>query len=127
MSTPRDREPDSGSGWDSGSDSDSGSGSDSDSGAPGADDVVIVPITDELDLHAFAPREVADVVAEYLDAARERGFEVVRIVHGKGSGALRRTVHAVLDRHHAVRGYHTGGDREGGWGSTIVELHAPSR
>lgn len=86
------------------------------------DAVVEVPITDELDLHHFAPREAGDLVAEYLDAARAKGFTVVRVIHGKGTGALRRTVHAALDRHPAVAGHRPGGDREGGWGATVVTL-----
>jgi dsDNA-specific endonuclease/ATPase MutS2 len=82
-------------------------------------------LTGELDLHAFSPRECADVVAEYVAAAHEAGWSAVRIIHGKGTGAMRRIVHGVLDRHPAVRGYQLAGDR-GGWGATIVELIAPT-
>jgi dsDNA-specific endonuclease/ATPase MutS2 len=84
------------------------------------------PLTDELDLHTFRPRDCADVVAEYLRAAQGAGLPHVRIVHGKGTGALRRIVHGVLDRHPAVRGYRLAGDHGGGWGATVVELHPPS-
>lgn len=104
----------------------SGSGSESESDAdpdPGSAPVVIA-ITDELDLHHFAPREVGDLVTEYLDAAQAEGLTIVRIIHGKGIGALRRTVHAVLARHPAVLSHRPGGDREGGWGATIVTLRA---
>ena len=104
----------------------SGSGSESESDAdpdPGSATVVIA-ITDELDLHHFAPREVGDLVTEYLDAAQAEGLTIVRIIHGKGIGALRRTVHAVLARHPAVLSHRPGGDREGGWGATIVTLRA---
>ncbi len=87
-----------------------------------ADEVVVVEITDELDLHTFAPREVADLVDEYLREARARGFTTVRIIHGKGTGALRRTVHAVLDRHDAVASYRLADERAGSWGATLVEL-----
>ena len=96
--------------------------SDDDDDAFDPDAVVEVELTDELDLHAFAPRDVADVVAAYLDAAVERGFPLVRIIHGKGTGALRRTVHVVLDRHPAVAAHRPGGEREGGWGATVVTL-----
>ena len=78
-------------------------------------------VRDELDLHHFQPREVADLVAEYLDAAHAAGRSAVRIVHGKGTGTLRRVVHGVLDRHPAVARYQLADDR-GGWGATIVEL-----
>ena len=79
--------------------------------------------SDELDLHTFLPRECADVVAEYLRAAQEAGMTAVRIVHGKGTGTLRRIVHGVLDRHPAVRSYQLAGERSGSWGATLVELH----
>jgi dsDNA-specific endonuclease/ATPase MutS2 len=85
-------------------------------------DAVTPPLTDELDLHTFRPRDCADVVAEYLAAARDAGLPRVRIVHGKGTGALRRIVHGVLDGHPAVRSYRLAGDHGGGWGATVVEL-----
>ena len=93
-----------------------------DDGAPEPGDAVEPPLTDELDLHTFQPRDCADVVAEYLEAARDAGLPRVRIVHGKGTGALRRIVHAVLDRHPAVRNYRLAGEHGGGWGATVVEL-----
>jgi DNA-nicking Smr family endonuclease len=79
-------------------------------------------LTDELDLHTFLPKECADVVEEYVRAAQEAGLPAVRIIHGKGTGALRRTVHAVLDRHPAVRAYQLAGATRGSWGATLVEL-----
>jgi dsDNA-specific endonuclease/ATPase MutS2 len=86
------------------------------------DDVVHVEITDELDLHTFHPREVKGLVADYLDECVARGFEQVRIVHGKGTGTLRAIVHAVLDRHPAVIDYRLGGEGAGSWGATLVRL-----
>ena len=80
------------------------------------------PLTDELDLHAFRPRDCADLVEEYLQAAQDAGLPRVRIVHGKGTGALRRIVHGVLDGHPAVRSYRLAGEHGGGWGATLVEL-----
>jgi len=92
-------------------------------GDDGPDEPAAATLTDELDLHSFLPRDCADVVAEYLRAAQDAGMTSVRIVHGKGTGALRRIVHGVLDGHPAVRGYRLAGERSGSWGATLVELH----
>lgn len=91
-------------------------------GAVAGDRPAELPIDGELDLHNFSPRDVKRLVLEYLDVCRERGITEVRIVHGKGIGALRRTVHALLDRHPRVLGYRLGGHRGGGWGATVVDL-----
>ncbi|HEY5926351.1 MAG TPA: Smr/MutS family protein [Kofleriaceae bacterium] len=85
------------------------------------DDVATPPLTDELDLHTFLPKECADVVEEYLHAAQEQGMTAVRIIHGKGTGTLRRIVHSVLDKHPAVASYALSGG-SGSWGATLVEL-----
>lgn len=87
------------------------------------DAVVVVPITDELDLHQFRPNETASVVDEYLHEARALGLTRVRIVHGKGKGVQREIVHGVLRRHPAVARFVLAGERAGGWGATSVELH----
>lgn len=79
-------------------------------------------VGDELDLHTFAPRECASVVDEYLRTAHAAGLAMVRVVHGKGTGALRRTVHAVLARHPLVREYRLADERSGSWGATWVAL-----
>ncbi|HEY1816277.1 MAG TPA: Smr/MutS family protein [Kofleriaceae bacterium] len=76
-------------------------------------------LTDSIDLHTFRPSEVADLVDEYVRAAQEAGMTVVRIIHGKGTGALRATVHAVLDRHPAVERYALA---DANWGATIVTI-----
>jgi dsDNA-specific endonuclease/ATPase MutS2 len=61
-----------------------------------------VPIEPELDLHAFAPREIPSVVGEYVNAAAEAGLEEVRLVHGRGRGIQRGIVQQTLDRHPLV-------------------------
>jgi DNA-nicking Smr family endonuclease len=86
---------------------------------------VEIPIDGVLDLHTFQPREVKELVADYLAACRERGILQVRIVHGKGTGALRETVHSVLRRLPDVVEFRLAGDQSG-WGATIVTLRSPS-
>jgi DNA-nicking Smr family endonuclease len=82
-----------------------------------------LPIDGVLDLHTFRPRDVPDLVNDYLDACRTRGILRVRIIHGKGIGALRNTVHAALTRRADVREFHLASEAFGGWGATIVHLH----
>lgn len=79
------------------------------------------PIDGVLDLHVFDPRDVKSLVPDYLDACRERGILRVRIVHGKGTGTLRRTVHAILDRLPYVTNYRLADDASS-WGATLVSL-----
>jgi dsDNA-specific endonuclease/ATPase MutS2 len=86
------------------------------------DEPVEPPLGDELDLHTFLPRECADVVEEYVRAAHEAGFARVRIIHGKGTGTLRRIVHGVLERHPAVASFALADGGSGSWGATLVEL-----
>jgi DNA-nicking Smr family endonuclease len=61
-----------------------------------------IPIEDSIDLHAFAPRDVASVVEEYVTAAYEAGLREVRLIHGRGKGVQRAIVQQVLDRHPLV-------------------------
>ena len=86
---------------------------------------VPIPITGELDLHTFQPAEVASLVEEYLAACQKRGLTVVRIIHGKGTGALRETVHARLRRLPLVESFRLGDETSGGWGATLVRLRPP--
>ena len=61
-----------------------------------------IPIEDSIDLHAFAARDVASVVEEYVTAAHEAGLREVRLIHGRGKGVQRGIVQRVLDRHPLV-------------------------
>lgn len=79
-------------------------------------------ITDSLDLHAFAPRDVKAVVETYLSEARKKGFRVVRIIHGKGVGVQRETVRKVLAETVFVKSYKNAPEFSGSWGATIVDF-----
>lgn len=86
------------------------------------DDALALEITDVLDLHSFPPREVADLVRDWLDAAYEKGFREVRIIHGRGVGVQRRTVRTILERDPRVIDFHDAPGGAGGWGATVVTL-----
>ncbi len=89
------------------------------------DEPIELPIDGVLDLHTFNPREVKDLVPDYLVACQERGILQVRIIHGKGIGHLRRTVHAILSKHPAVVTFTLDHEQLGGWGATLVRLCDP--
>ncbi|MGB7762061.1 MAG: Smr/MutS family protein [Bryobacteraceae bacterium] len=86
------------------------------------DEPISIPITDVFDLHSVPPRDVKPVVEEYLEVARGRGFRFVRIIHGRGIGAQRETVRAILARTDFVAGFRDAPPEAGGWGATIVTL-----
>ncbi len=83
---------------------------------------VPLPITGELDLHTFRPAEVGDLLGDYLAACAACGIRTVRIIHGKGSGALRERVHAWLRRSPLVESFALCAESSGGWGATRAVL-----
>ena len=88
---------------------------------------VVLPLTGELDLHAFAPRDVPSVVEEYVRACRETGVLELRIVHGRGRGVQRAVVRRLLASLSAVAGFADCSPASGGWGATCVRLHPLAR
>ncbi|HVU16065.1 MAG TPA: Smr/MutS family protein [Candidatus Didemnitutus sp.] len=85
-------------------------------------DPIRIPITGELDLHTFQPREIFDLLESYLQECQRAGLREVRIIHGKGTGTLRTRVHTFLRHSPLVTGFRSGDERSGGWGATIAEL-----
>jgi DNA-nicking Smr family endonuclease len=83
---------------------------------------VEIPITGDLDLHAFAPRDIADVVEDYVRACHEHGLVHVRLAHGKGTGTARALVRGVLAQMPEVEEFRDADASAGGWGATQVVL-----
>lgn len=84
-------------------------------------EAVHIPIDGVLDLHTFSPNEAASVVNEYISACLDRGIYEVKIIHGKGKGVLRRTVHSLLEKHNLVLDFNLDSGSSG-WGASIVRL-----
>lgn len=88
-----------------------------------SEDPVRIPITNELDLHTFRANEIGELIPEYLREAQALGIREVRIVHGKGTGTLRKGVHTLLDQlPDLVSSYHMADQTAGGWGATWAKL-----
>ncbi len=83
---------------------------------------VVLPIGDTLDLHPFQPREVKELLDDYLVMAHEKGIREVRIIHGKGSGVLRARVLSLLKKHPLIMDVRQADASGGGWGATVAVL-----
>ncbi len=79
---------------------------------------VDMPIEDSIDLHTFQPREIPDLIEEYLYQALRKGYREVRIIHGRGIGVQRQIVHSILKKDLRVIAFRDSADH----GSTIVTL-----
>ena len=98
----------------------------SDDGPPAeAPQPFLLPITGELDLHAFSPGDATAVAEDYLDECRRRGILEVRIVHGRGRGVRRAEVRRLLAARADVVAFRDAPPASGGWGATLVLLAAP--
>jgi DNA-nicking Smr family endonuclease len=84
----------------------------------------VLEIEDSIDLHGFQPRDIPDVVVSYLEAAHEKGFREVRLIHGRGTGFQRSRVRQVLSKHPLVDRFGDAPATRGGWGATLVWLKA---
>jgi len=85
-------------------------------------DAVRIEITDVFDLHTVAPRDVKEVVQEYLIEANRLGLKALRIIHGRGIGVQREIVRSVLVATPFVSSFSDAPAEAGGWGATIVTL-----
>jgi DNA-nicking Smr family endonuclease len=86
------------------------------------DDPVEIPIDGVLDLHTFSPKDVKDLVPEYIQECLRRGITEVRIIHGKGTGTLKGIVHGLLKKDPRVATFKDADPMAGGWGATLVRL-----
>lgn len=80
-----------------------------------------LPIDGVLDLHPFHPKDLGSLIPGFIEACLDKEIYELRIIHGKGTGNVRRSVHALLDRNPHVASYRLAGDKSS-WGATLVEL-----
>ncbi|MDM8549070.1 Smr/MutS family protein [Desulfobacterales bacterium HSG2] len=83
---------------------------------------IIIPIEDVLDLHTFRPKEIPDLLVDYFSACIESDIFLVRVIHGKGKGVLKKRVHSLLKKNSLVKSFKNAPPEAGGWGATLVEL-----
>jgi dsDNA-specific endonuclease/ATPase MutS2 len=81
-----------------------------------------IPIGDSFDLHSFRPEDVANALSDYLDEAQSKGFQEVRIIHGKGIGVRRAEVRKRLAANPRVVDFYDASPDRGGLGATVVVL-----
>ena len=85
-------------------------------------DAVVVSPSDTLDLHTFSPKELPSLLEEFIHQSQNAEIYLIKIIHGKGSGALRRRVRSLLARDRRVVAFYDAPRESGGWGATVVEL-----
>ena len=83
---------------------------------------MIIPIEDILDLHTFRPRDIPNLLEDYLVECLKAGLYSVRIIHGKGKGVQKRRVQGLLQNNPLVSAFKDAPPEAGGWGATLVEL-----
>ena len=76
----------------------------------------------EIDLRGLDSEDMSDRLEKYLDDAALAGLPYVRIIHGKGTGVLRRNARKLLLNHPHVKYIESGQDNEGGDGVTIAHM-----
>ena len=81
-----------------------------------------MPIDGVLDLHTFSPKEIKQLIPDYIEACLDKNIYHIRIIHGKGTGTLRRIVHSILEKRPEVISYRHEEGSGGSWGATVVDL-----
>ena len=85
-------------------------------------DTIKLPIEDVLDLHTFHPRDIPDLLEDYLSECIRANIFSVRIIHGKGKGIQKKRVQNLLETIPFVKSFKDAPPDAGGWGATLVEL-----
>ena len=85
-------------------------------------DPIALEIDGILDLHPFSPKDLKTLIPDYLEECQKKGIVEIRIIHGKGIGNIRRSVHALLERSPLVADFRQADLHSGSWGATIVTL-----
>ncbi|MGO8971611.1 MAG: Smr/MutS family protein [Myxococcaceae bacterium] len=89
--------------------------------------MVQLPLDGRLDLHLFRPQDVPALLEAYLGECRRAGVLELEVIHGKGTGSLRRRVHALLSTRDDVLAIRTADEARGGWGVTLLTLRPLSQ
>ena len=84
--------------------------------------VVKLAIEDLLDLHTFRPKDIPDLLEDYITECLKAGIFSVRIIHGKGKGIQKRRVQDILKKNSMEKAFKGAPPEAGGWGATLVEL-----
>jgi DNA-nicking Smr family endonuclease len=89
--------------------------------------IVRIPIEDWIDLHTFSPKEIPSLLEEYLSECQKKGYQEVRVIHGKGKGVQRSIVHNFLKNSSLVESFRQAPPEAGSWGATLVSLKKEER
>jgi hypothetical protein len=82
----------------------------------------IIEPGDTLDLHTFSPKDISSLLDEFIHLSQKANIDLVNIIHGKGSGTLRRQVRSFLARDPRILSFYDAPRKSGGWGATVAEL-----
>ena len=90
------------------------------------DAAFMMPIDGILDLHTFSPKDLENLIDDYLEACLHASIFELRIIHGKGKGVLRKRVYSILERHQMVDRFEQASENSGGWGAMLIHLKRPA-